>query len=42
MTAAKYTGTESVRSRGGLWGFCEGKGSIPGGRALDDDHVHRL
>lgn len=30
-TAEKYTGTESVRSLGGLWVVCEGKGSVPEG-----------
>lgn len=27
----KHTGTESVRSIGGLWVQCEGKGQMPGG-----------
>lgn len=27
----KHTGTESVRSLGGLWVLCEGKGAMPGG-----------
>jgi hypothetical protein len=30
---AKYTGTESVRSLGGLWILAEGQGEIPGGGA---------
>ena len=28
---AKFTGTESVRSIGGLWVMCEGRGEMPGG-----------
>ena len=28
---AKYTGTESVRSLGGLWVLAEGRGEMPGG-----------
>ena len=28
---AKFTGTESVRSIGGLWGVCAGRGEMPGG-----------
>jgi hypothetical protein len=27
----KFTGTESVRSIGGLWVMCEGRGEMPGG-----------
>jgi hypothetical protein len=27
----KFTGTESVRSIGGLWMMCEGRGEMPGG-----------
>jgi len=27
----KFTGTETVRSLGGLWVLCEGQGSMPGG-----------
>src|SRR5262245_54034491 len=27
----KFSGTESVRSLGGLWVLCEGKGEMPGG-----------
>ena len=27
----KFTGTESVRSLGGLWMLCEGQGEMPGG-----------
>jgi len=27
----KFTGTESVRSLGGLWVLCEGQGDMPGG-----------
>jgi hypothetical protein len=30
-TPEKYTGTESVRSLGGLWVVCEGQGDVPGG-----------
>src|SRR5690606_29170388 len=30
-TPEKYTGTESVRSLGGLWVICEGQGDVPGG-----------
>ncbi len=30
---AKYTGTESVRSLGGLWVQAEGRGEMPGGGA---------
>jgi hypothetical protein len=28
---SKFTGTESVRSIGGLWVMCEGRGEMPGG-----------
>ena len=28
---SKFTGTESVRSLGGLWVICEGRGEFPGG-----------
>jgi len=28
---AKHTGTDSVRSLGGLWMLCEGRGEMPGG-----------
>jgi hypothetical protein len=28
---SKFTGTESVRSLGGLWVLCEGSGEMPGG-----------
>ena len=27
----KFTGTESVRSLGGIWVICDGKGEMPGG-----------
>lgn len=27
----KFTGTESVRSLGGLWAVCEARGEVPGG-----------
>jgi len=27
----KYSGTESVRSLGGIWTVCEGRGDVPGG-----------
>jgi hypothetical protein len=27
----KFTGTDSVRSLGGLWAICEGRGDMPGG-----------
>jgi Protein of unknown function (DUF1579) len=30
---SKFTGTESVRSVGGLWMMCEGRGEMPGGGA---------
>src|SRR5687767_7708030 len=30
---AKWTATETVRSVGGLWILCEGKGEMPGGGA---------
>lgn len=30
---AKFTGTESVRSLGGVWVMCEGQGEMPGGGA---------
>ena len=29
--SAKFTGTESVRSLGGVWVLCEGKGEMPDG-----------
>jgi hypothetical protein len=29
----KFKGTESVRSIGGLWAMCEGRGEMPGGGA---------
>jgi hypothetical protein len=29
--AEKFTGTESVRSLGGIWVLCEGRGEMPGG-----------
>lgn len=29
--AQKFTGTETVRSLGGLWVVCEGRGDVPGG-----------
>jgi hypothetical protein len=29
----KFTGTDSVRSLGGLWMMCEGRGEMPGGGA---------
>lgn len=31
--AVKHTGTESVRSLGGMWVVCEGRGEMPGGGA---------
>jgi len=30
---SKFTGTESVRSLGGVWVLCEGRGEMPGGGA---------
>jgi hypothetical protein len=32
-TPEKFTGTETVRSLGGLWVVCEGRGEMPGGGA---------
>jgi hypothetical protein len=31
LTPVKLTGTDTVRSLGGLWVLCEGKGEMPGG-----------
>jgi len=31
---SKYTGTETVRSLGGLWSVCEGQGEMPGGGTM--------
>jgi hypothetical protein len=31
MAPSKFTGTDSVRSLGGVWMLCEGKGEMPGG-----------
>ncbi len=33
--AATYKGTETVRSLGGLWVVCEGRGAMPGGGTAD-------
>lgn len=33
QSPTKFSGTESVRSLGGLWVLCEGQGEMPGGGA---------